>query len=419
MLDVTESCMEVPQLDMEVHESPVKEPKQLTNAKEVSTKSLDGPLIRRDQSTKTNRDEKIIIENSKTTSVKENSSIPEYPSDYCEAEAPSEILSSILNQFDKQKEMQKNTGSKDNNDTAVSLGGYDDTESKVHLVSEVPPSFNWLQELEKMASLDEITQIGKAEEKENKTADLEEITLPQSSEEMDSLATLEEGEVIPLDDHSGPAYKKQRFDTSNSDDGKPFNWHQEMNERIKLKGKTYRCVECDFKSPGHMAMIKHLELYHMKNIKGFKCPDCDSVCDTFLIFNEHMKIVHKVKLSILQKNSEEDKLKEKNSFSFLNKSIETASGRPLNWEDEVKKMMRRSSFNKLWCSVCQFRIHGSLKGQKEMLTHIETEHMENLLGFRCNSCDVLFEHFVSFNQHMHIAHNHSLNLLQNGSLFLK
>ena len=43
---------------------------------------------------------------------------------------------------------------------------------------------------------------------------------------------------------------------------------------------------------------------------------------------------------------------------------------------------------KLTCSVCQFRINDSLKGQKEMLTHIETDHMENLLGFRCNNCDV-------------------------------
>ena len=294
MLDVAESYMEVPQLDMEVHESPVKEhkPRHPTNTKEVFTniiKSVDSPMMSStsaelwtDQSTKRNEDQKSITENSKTISLEENNSIPEHQSnDHDGTEAPSEILSSILNQFDEQKEIQKTTGSKE------SLDKDDET-------LDVPPPFNWQEELDKMASMDEIKQIAMAEKEMNSTADIEEINFLESSEGRNSLATLEESEAIPVDDLIVPANKKQKFVTSNSEGEQPFKWQEEMSERIKLKGKTYRCVECGFKSQGHMAIIKHLEIHHMKNIKGFKCPDCYLVCDTFLIFNEHMKIVHKV-----------------------------------------------------------------------------------------------------------------------------
>jgi uncharacterized C2H2 Zn-finger protein len=159
----------------------------------------------------------------------------------------------------------------------------------------------------------------------------------------------------------------------------------------------------------------------MKNIT-FKCPVCDSVCDTFFTFNEHMKIAHKVKLSLMKKNLEEEKLVEKNAFSFINSAIEvtqTSGGKgTFNWHEEVKRMTERVHKD-LYCSLCSFSSSDSLGGQKSMLTHIEIFHMEKVLGFRCPNCEVLYQTFVIFNQHMNISHTVHMNLLQNGSLFLK
>ena len=127
-----------------------------------------------------------------------------------------------------------------------------------------------------------------------------------------------------------------------------------------------------------------------------------------------MKIAHKVKMSLQKKDLEEEKLVEKNAFSFIDASIEviqTSGKRTFNWQEEVKRITRRVH-KYLYCSLCSFSSSDSLGGQKSLLTHIETEHMGNLLGFRCPNCDILYKTFV-------ISHRVHMNLLQNGSLFLK
>ena len=134
--------------------------------------------------------------------------------------------------------------------------------------------FNWQEELDKYATLTEINKVIEEEKKEAKLI-----------ENMDG-------------DH---IHKKQKLMIISQECSKPFNWDDEMAKRVKRKGKTYRCVGCGFKTPGHTSMVTHLETHHMKEIKVFKCPNCESMCDSFLTFNEHMKIVHGVKLSLLNK----------------------------------------------------------------------------------------------------------------------
>ena len=195
-----------------------------------------------------------------------------------------------------------------------------------------------------------------------------------------------------------------------------------MKRRIKLKGKKYLCIECGYKTPGHMAVINHLEKHHMKEMLGFKCPKCYLMCDTFLTFNEHMKIAHKEKLTLRTKDLEEEKLLKKNSFSFINDCIELlqeASDKPFDWQRTVKQMLAKGARGDLICSVCRFSARDSLKGQKAMISHIETEHMRSLLGYRCPDCGELLQFFVAFNQHMNISHNVHINVLQNGLLVPK
>ena len=150
------------------------------------------------------------------------------------------------------------------------------------------------------------------------------------------------------------------------------------------------------------------------NMEGFKRTKCNLMCDSFMTFNEHMKIAHKVKLS-LQKKDQED---EETSFSFINGCIEVLENKEsFDWQEKVKNIIAKGKI--LVCSDCLFESRDSLGGQKAMISHIETEHMENLLGYRCPDCDHLFQAFVEFNQHMNISHNIHMNLLQNRSLFMK
>jgi len=402
MLDVTKYTDEVPQLDMEVHESPVKARKHICSTKNARERGLSLDIstldkLQRDPPHRIDKDQNSFPENSKALSLQENSYIPE---------------------------LQKIAGLEENPDTPAVSVDDSETRSKLHPDSSASQPFNLQEELDKMASLDEINQIAKMEN---------EMNIPDKLKERKNIVNCEDIGPTPVEDLNMQTNKTARLPSSDTNENQPFDWQAEMNTRVKLKGKTYGCVECGFKARGNGTMINHLEIYHMKNITGFKCPDCDSVCDTFLTFNEHMKIAHKVKLSLLQKDieekKEEKKLVEKNALSFINASIEvlqTSRRRSFNWEEEVKRMTRRVSkdsrlvgISGLYCALCDFSSSDSLGGQKSLLTHIETNHMENLLGFRCSKCDVLYQTFVIFNQHMNISHRVHLNLLQNGSLFLK
>ena len=329
MSDVAESYMELPQSDMEVHESPVKAYKYIHQTKKarerellISISTLD--KLQRDPSNRIDEDQNSFPDKCKALSLQENNSIPE---------------------------MQKITDLEENPDIpGVSLE--DETKSKHHPDPAVSQPFNLQEELDKMASLDEISKIGK----------IIEMNIPANFKERNNIVNLEESDLTPVEELNGQSNKKNRLMTSNTEESQPFDWQEEMNKRVKLKGKTYHCVECGFKARGNGAILNHLEIYHMKNIMGFKCPDCDSVCDTFLTFNEHMKIAHKVKMSLQKKDLEEEKLVEKNAFSFIDASIEviqTSGKGTFNWQEEVKRITRRVH-KYLYCSLCSFSSSDSL-----------------------------------------------------------
>jgi len=202
----------------------------------------------------------------------------------------------------------------------------DNENDKVSYDSESNEPFDWLDELNKVATEEEVNQIARKEEmngKSEKVDDVESSSIGNDhtsrtefeefnwKEELDKFATITEiNKIIEkekeetkmfenIDDNRSS--KKQKLDITSQELSKPFNWDDEMTKRVTRKGKTYRCVGCGFKTPGHTSVVKHLETHHMKEIKVFKCPNCESMCDSFLTFNEHMKIAHGVKLSLLNK----------------------------------------------------------------------------------------------------------------------
>ena len=424
--------VEVTCFDQEICKSSVRKPKPNQKAKVASVKlvsssilkSLDSHFMSSDQDTRTEssfdelwrdlssefKEDQQIPENTRLVSLEETDAMfVKGSNDDHDIGNPSEILSSTSDSFHAEV-MEKMICS-------------DEADSQ---------AFNWQEELDRMASLEEVDITAKSKEESkldkwenrnlmvsmntNSKASFEERNNQRDEENRKITTSLVEDEAIPVHDLNIPPNKKQKLLIYNADVCQPFNWQTEMDKRIKLKGKMYHCVECGFKTAGHTAMISHLETYHMRDMLGFKCPKCDSMCDTFLTFNEHMKLAHKVKLSLLKKDLEEEKLIEETSLSFINDSIEmlqTAGDEPFDWQEEVKKKFVRDGQD-LNCSVCRF----SSRWKKNMLIHIDKEHMENLLGYRCPDCDVLFQTFVKFNQHMNINHKMNMNLLQNGSLFV-
>ena len=380
---IKKSDAEVFGLHMEVHESPHKQPEQFQKYKEMMLNIEESNMM-----------------------IK---SLNFHPA-VSEAAAPTENFSDELLSDDKLEDTSENR-------KLVSL------EEREPYESEVVVPFNWQEELDKIAPVEEMR---KSVVKEKKKAlhtlctDKARKSVQAQAEKTYQNNRLETKRPQPVEQSIEPANKKAKLATGDKDSREPFNWHEEMNKRVTARGKSYRCVECGSRGHGHTAVIKHLETFHMKNIKEFKCSNCENICDSFLNFNEHMKIVHKIKLSLLKKNVEEDKSNENNSFSVINESIElqNVGERPFHWREEVKRRALKEG-KMLICSVCWFTSKDSLKGQKALLTHIETEHMENLLGFRCQQCGELHKTFVSFNQHLNIVHNIHLNLLLNGSLFMK
>jgi len=419
--------VEVPSFDEDICKSFVRKPKPYQKSKVASVKlvssnilkSLDSHFMSSDQDTRTEssfdelwkdlstefKEDQQIPKSARLVSMEETDAVLVTGTNVDNIGNPSEILSSTSESV--QAEVKDDCS--------------DEADSQ---------AFNWQEELDRMANLEEMDITANSKE-DSKLAKLENKNLPanmsmntkarfvernnQRDEENQKItASLGKDEAIPVHDLNTPPNKKQRLLTYNADVCQPFNWQTEMDKRIKKKGKRFQCNECGLKAQGHKAMISHLETYHLRDMLGFKCPKCDSMCDTFLTFNEHMKIKHKVKLSLLKKDVDEEKLNEETSFSFIKDSIEmlqSESDEPFDWQKEVKNMIVKDGED-LNCSVCRF----SSQGKKNMLTHIEKEHMENLLGFRCHDCDILFPTFVNFNQHMNINHNVHMNLLKNGSL---
>jgi galactose mutarotase-like enzyme len=151
MWGVTKSGVEVPQLDMEVHESPVKEykyvhPTKRARERELLISTSIHSKLQRNPSIRIVEDQNSFQDKSKALCLQENNSIPE---------------------------MQKITDLEENPDIpSVSLE--DETKSKLHSDSDVSQPFNLQEELDKMASLDETSQIVKIDIETNNPANLKE-----------------------------------------------------------------------------------------------------------------------------------------------------------------------------------------------------------------------------------------------------
>jgi len=440
LVPIKKSDTEVPHFDMDVYESPVKANEELVN--EVSTsilKSLDSHFLSSEQNTSSSfeelwkdfsgkineNQEKVATENDELVSLKEDEnskiiSLEEYDPIPVNESDVSHILSSVQDTSPSFEELWKDFSDKINEDQEEAAA-----------------------ENNQMLSLEETDTADESEDENNKIFTLEKndpIPVNESDDQNNKEIGLKEMDPISVEEsndlENSPPSKKIKILNSYSDvsqsqsnwheelrelinSSQPFNWNEEMGQRVRMKGKSFLCVECGFKTSGggHKSMINHLETVHMNHISA-KCPECDLVCDSFMNFNEHMKIAHKVKFSLLQKDSTEEKISQEASFSYINDSIEMQenNSNPFDWEEEVRKRIRRVS--KIFiCDECGFKTN-STGGQKALIHHIDANHMKNISGYRCPDCNILCDTFQIFNQHMSICHNVHMNILQNSSLFL-
>ena len=318
-------------------------------------------------------------------------------------------------------DLKRATNMDENDPLSISV----EEKTRTELESEDSTLFNWQEELDRMENMEnDLDSMGSLDELDSR--EMRERGVEEMGNKIDNPGHLKRKRPLDADISSvdcspdkpnkvtvpnSPCHKKQKLISCD-----PDNWVNEVRSRIPLKGKSFICIECGFKAnENHPKIaITHVEKFHMNMEEGFKCTKCDLVCDLFMTFNEHMKIAHKVKLS-LQKKDEED---EETSFSFVNGCIELLEDdESFDWQEKVQNIFAKNK--DIICSVCMFKARDSLGGQKAMVSHIEAAHMENLLGYRCPDCDNLFHAFVEFNQHMNITHNTHMNLLQNRSLFMK
>ena len=193
-----------------------------------------------------------------------------------------------------------------------------------------------------------------------------------------------------------------------------FNWHREMTKSVAITKNKIQCLKCKFYSSSSNSVVSHLESFHFKDLKDLKCPHCDVVCYSLINYNNHVRMKHRVKLTLSLNKKNLTDIDESSSMAIINESIvHKADKRPgvFLWQNEVMKRIKVSG-QMYHCSECDFQSKSqSQGGGGEILNHIELQHMA-IRGYKCGECSTVLLNFISFFQHLNKSHKISLKLLQ-------
>ncbi len=195
----------------------------------------------------------------------------------------------------------------------------------------------------------------------------------------------------------------------------PFNWHREMTKSVAITKNKIKCLQCSAQLCSSNSAVSHLESFHFKELKGLKCPHCDIICDNLINYNNHVRMKHRVKLTLSLNKNKLTAIDESSSMALINESLVHNDGttRPdeFLWQNEVMKRIKVSR-QIYHCSDCDFESKPlSAGGGGDILNHIETQHM-GIKGYSCPECTTVSSSFINFFQHLNKCHKIRLKLLE-------
>jgi len=296
---------------------------------------------------------------------------------------------------------------------------FSDTENVKISKDGLSDPVNIHEELDNLVSLEELMSKEDTYEFQNDINPYPDITYDKQFLSSNKVIPRDPLELIPNQVVNSEPPRKKARSTAVELPQENFDWQKHVLNKISYIGKSMKCLNCGFRTGGRNIMISHFEEAHLSNYSVINCSHCASVCDSFLTYHEHMKIAHKTKLSLQQTNQQERILNQETSYSFINDAVEIVSGsedEPFVWLEVIRNNVTRFK-DVLTCKTCMLKIRDGMKGQKDMISHVETKHMKDFLGYRCPECSYLFKSFVSFNQHLNVTHQIHMNLLKSDSLF--
>ena len=217
-----------------------------------------------------------------------------------------------------------------------------------------------------------------------------------------------------LSKKNSPKEKNMR-ETQSQNQHQPFNWHREMTKSVAITKNKIKCLQCYTQLGSSNSAVSHLESFHFKELKDLKCPHCDIICDSLVNYNSHVRMKHRVKLTLSLNKKNLSAIDESSSMALINKSLvhNTSTTRPdgFLWQNEVMKRIKLSR-GIYHCSDCEFKSKPLSKGGGvEILNHIEAQHM-GVTGYSCPECLTVINNFINFFQHLNKSHKIRLRLLQ-------
>ena len=217
-----------------------------------------------------------------------------------------------------------------------------------------------------------------------------------------------------LSKKDSPKEKNMR-ETQSQNQHQPFNWHREMTKSVAITKNKIKCLQCSAQLGSSNSAVSHLESFHFKELKNLKCPHCDIICDNLVNYNSHVRMKHRVKLTLSLNKKTLTAIDESSSMALINESLvyNTSTTRPdgFLWQNEVMKRIKLSR-DIYHCSDCDFKTKPlSGGGGVEILNHIEAQHM-GITGYSCPECRTVVNNFINFFQHLNKSHKIRLKLLQ-------
>ena len=210
------------------------------------------------------------------------------------------------------------------------------------------------------------------------------------------------------------------FESNNDDSPKdknhqPFNWHREMTKSVAISKNKIKCLQCSAQLCSSNSAVSHLESFHFKELGGLKCPHCEIICDNLINYNNHVRMKHRVKLTLSLNKKNLTAIDESSSMALINESLVHKNGTKRTdgflWQNEVMKRIKVSR-GIYHCSDCDFKSKPlSAGGGGDILNHIEALHM-GITGYRCPECSTESNSFITFFQHLNKSHKIRLKLLQ-------
>ena len=207
----------------------------------------------------------------------------------------------------------------------------------------------------------------------------------REEEDMENHLKMLEDQLTKKD---SPKEKNMR-ETQSQNQHQPFNWHREMTKSVAITKNKIKCLQCSAQLGSSNSAVSHLESFHFKELKNLKCPHCDIICDNLVNYNSHVRMKHRVKLTLSLNKKTLTAIDESSSMALINESLvyNTSTTRPdgFLWQNEVMKRIKLSR-DIYHCSDCDFKSRPlSGGGGVEILNHIEAQHM-GVTGYSCPEC---------------------------------